>query len=156
MSKKAITAIRTLLAVLLSPLSVFLSVPLCALTFWRGNFHSLSDVTLISTGSLLFAFPSMLILGLPLYLVMLWRHWVSIWSCALLGVVVAMLATVLLMVGGAVENWHAGNKAEYAFQPVEFLLQQPWDLLQMQDVLGAGIGMTFWLIAAFPKSRVRA
>ena len=86
-------------------------------------------------------YPAMLVLGLPIHLFLVKRHWTNSWSYVLAGVVIGVIVYVVFF-----ERLFFKN-AGLVSNPGQLLEPSSAILLTISAVLGALTAWTFWLIA---------
>jgi len=140
---------RIFAAALVSPLSILIVVPVgvAAGGMWQGILPPIPAAIGFAGMLLIFAYPTMLIVGLPSYLVL--HHWKldSVWSAAGVGLLAAVLVPLLLQLESGIETARTGIKPEIAYSNLEFVLSHPTLLLGPLDLLGPVVGVVFWWIA---------
>jgi len=137
------------IAAAISPLSLLVAVPL---TFGiSGLFYSrpvpfsevLGLTPLVGAAMLTFAYPAMLVIGLPAYAILRMFGRVSLWSCALIGAVSGIFPMCVLVGSGSIRaplSWAEWGRGLWNIWPF-----YTW---------GALVGVTFWVMVR-PRKRAQ-
>lgn len=131
---------RTVIAFLLAPLA---TMTLAAFAPSDWGFFAFLTVC--------YAYPLMLIAGVPSYLYFRRKGWLKLWQVVSAGVIVGVVVPTLLAISSGLESLL--SQAKYDSAPPDHLVSV-LALPLLGAVLGAAIALVFWLIAIGPSSRV--
>jgi hypothetical protein len=135
---------RKSVAFVVAPLWVPLAVAVFAATVVFPNPAQIHWVIISTVIGSILTYAGVLLVGLPIYPILVRRGWTSIWVAIALGFVVGALVNRLFMVLFALS---LGSGVAYALKGVAEVSVVDVSWLGITGLLGVLIGMTLWLIA---------
>lgn len=145
--------LRTALAIVLSPLSILFVLPASGVivSLAQGAPSLLNDLRMnwgLAVATTIFAYPAMLLFGLPTYLVLRHFQLASIWTAAATGAIVTMIMPFTIQAVVLLENLLRGMPIGLQVSNLHVLISNPSMILSAFDLLGSVVGVVFWVIAS--------